>query len=339
MAVIRPLKINEPSGDLQEMTSAEVQLIINEVIRLYANDPGIVLSVTSGPDDGTGWQYKLSTITDNRLQASEAATASFPFPTPGSVSYKAVAYDETLLNMVWRYPFPYKNRAGSAYTGLSYPIFYNDASGYVKAAGWQDMVDTFIKPALQSLSGTTLTPEAAGGTYFISTNTSETDATLVSGDAIAKDTIADITAFQSGSLPEVVDQPENSSTIDYYLHRINAPSEFAYTLPAVIIDNQNFKTIPKNLFQDMMLDLVQYWSVQGASQNIALRYQYGSTAFLNGQGMIARGTGIGDTYASGQIIRQDQNAPNPNATIYYAQSVPDGTATLQTTTYLGIGLL
>ena len=339
MAVIRPLKINEPSGDLQEMTSAEVQLIINEVIRLYANNPGIVLSVTSAPDDGSGFEFKLGTLNDNRLQASEAATASFPFPTPGSVTYKTVAYSETLLDMVWRTGFPYKDRGGSTYSSLSYPIFYNDGSEYIKAAGWQDMVDTFIKPALESLASQSLVPAIAGGTYFISTNTSETDATLVSNNPIARDTIADITAFQSGSLPEVVDQIDNTFTVDYYLHRINAPSEFSYTRPAVMVSDQNFKTIPKTVFQDMMLDLVQYWSVQGASQNIALRYQYGSTAFLNGQGMIARGTGIGDTYASGQIIRQDQNAPNPNATIYYAQSVPDGTATLQTTNYLGIGLL
>lgn len=320
------------------MTSAEVQLIINETIRLYANDPGILLTVTSGSDDGSGFEYKLSTITDNRLQASPAAEAAAPYPTPDSVSYKAVGYAETLLDMTWRTGFPSKDRGGSAYTGLSYPIFYNDASGYVRAAGWQDMVDTFIKPALQSLSGTTLTPEAAGGTYFISTNTSETDATLVSGGAIARDTIADITAFQSGSLPEVVDQPENTSTISYYLHKINAPSEFAYTLPAVMINNQNFKTIPKTVFQEMMLHLVQYWSVQGASQNIALRYQYGTSAFLGGISFNTRGTGINDSYASNQIIRQDQNAPNPNATIYYAQSVPDGVASVQTTTYLGVGL-
>ena len=338
MAVIRPLKINEPSGDLQEMTSAEVQLIINETIRLYANDPGIVLTVTSDSDDGSGFEYKLSTITDNRLQASPAATSGAPFPTPGSVSYKAVAYNETLLDMTWRTGFPSKDRGGSAYTGLSYPIFYNDASGYVKAAGWQDMVDTFIKPALQSLSGTTLTPEAAGGTYFISTNTSETDATLVSGGVIARDTIADITAFQTGSLPEAIDQPENSSTIDFYLHKINAPSEFSYTLPAVMVSNQNFKTIPKTIFQEMMLHLIQWSTMHGASQNLALRYQYGSSAFLSGIGYNTRGTGITDSYASNQIIRQEQDFPDPNGTIYYAQSVPDGVASVQTTSYLGVGI-
>tara|TARA_B100001094_G_C18133235_1_gene773506 strand:+ start:260 stop:1276 length:1017 start_codon:yes stop_codon:yes gene_type:complete len=337
MAVIRPLKINEPGGDLQEMTSAEVQLLINEVIRLYANDPGIELSVTSGSDDGTGYQYKLSTMNDNRLQASDAATASFPYPTPASVSYKTIAYSDTLLNMVWRYPFPYKDRAGSAYVNHSYPIFYNDPSGYVKAAGWQDMVDTFIKPALQSLTSGTLTPEAAGGTYFVSTNTSETDATLVSPNLIARDTIADVTAFSSGSLPEVVDQPLNSSTVDYFLHKINAPAEFSFTLPAVIESN-NIKTMPLSPFREMLLHLVQYWSVWGTSQQISLRYQYGSSSFLTGIGMITRGTGIADSYASNQIIRQDQNAPNPNATIYYAQSVPSGTATVQTTNYLGVGL-
>ena len=339
MAVIRPLKINEPTGDLQEMTSAEVQLLVNEVIRLYANDPGIVLTVTSGPDDGTGWQYKLGAVVDNRLQASPAASSGAPWPTPDAVSYKSVAYTETLLDMIWRYPFPYKDRAGSEYVNHSYPIFYNDPSGYIKAAGWQDMVDTFIKPALQSLAGTTLTPEAAGGTYFISTNTSETDATLVGSGVIARDTVADVNAFQTGSLPEDVDQPLNSFTVDYYLHKINAPAEFSFTLPAVMMADESFKPIPKSVLRPMLLHLVQYWAVQGASQGIALRYQYGSSAFLTGEGMVTRGTGIGDTYTSASILRREQDFPDPNGTIYYAQHVPDGSPSLQTTTYLGVGLL
>ena len=338
MAVIRPLKINKPSGDLQEMTSAEVQLLVNEIIRLYANNPGIELSVTSGSDDGTGWQYKLSSLIDNRLQASDAASSGAPWPTPGVPTYNQISYSETLLNMVWRYPFPYKDRAGSVYLNHSYPIFYNDPSGYIKAAGWQDMVDTFIKPALQSLASGTLTPEAAGGTYFISTNTLETDATLVSSSVIAKDTIADVTAFQTGSLPEVVDQPLNSSTVNYYLHKINAPAEFSFTLPAVMMADKTFKVITKSILREMLLHLVQYWSVQGASQNIALRYQYGTSAFLTGQGMITRGTGIGDTYTSAYILRQEQDFPDPNGTVYYAQNVPDGSPSLQITSFLGVGL-
>lgn len=338
MAVIRPLKINEPGGDLQEMTSAEVQLIINEVIRLYSNDPGIVLSVTSDPDDGTAYQYKLSTIIDYRFQASTAATASSPWPTPNVPAYKAVVYDETLLDMVWRYSFPYKDRAGSAYVNHSYPVYYNDPAGKIQAASWLDMLDTFIRPALESLSGTTLTPTAAGGTYFISTNTSETDATLVSSNPVAKDTIADIAAFASGNLPELIDQPDNSSTINYYLHRINAPSEFTFPLPAVVYDN-NIKTMPLSPFREMLLHLVQYWAVNGGSPyNVALRYQYGSSSFLSGQGYSTRGTGITDTYTQNYTIRYDQNAPNPNATIYYTQNVPTGTPAVQTTTFLGVGL-
>ena len=338
MAVIRPLKINEPDGDLQEMTSAEVQLLVNEVIRLYANDPGIALTVTSGPDDGTGFEYKLGAIVDNRLQASPAATAGAPWPTPAAVSYKSVSYTETLLDMVWRTGFPSKDRAGSEYINHSYPIFYNDSSGSIQAASWVDMVDTFIRPALQSLAGNTLTPEVAGGTYFVSTNTSETDATLIGSGVIARDTVADVNAFQTGSLPEDVDQPLNSFTIEYYLHKINAPAEFSFTLPAVMMADESFKVIPKSVLRPMLLHLVQYWAVHGASQGIALRYQYGSSTFLAGEGMVTRGTGIGDTYTSASILRREQDFPDPNGTVYYAQHVPDGSPSLQTTTFLGVGL-
>ena len=83
MAVIRPLKLSA-SGDLIEMSSGEVQLLINEAIRLYGTAPGIELLYDQGSDDGTGFQYKLAAITENRLQASPLATGSSPWPTPAA---------------------------------------------------------------------------------------------------------------------------------------------------------------------------------------------------------------------------------------------------------------
>ena len=336
MAVIRPLIVNENSGDLYSMTAGQVQDLINEVIRLYAIDPAIELSVTSGPDDGTIYQYKLSTITDTRFQASPNATGPAPWPTPDVPVHKLIGYDETLLDMKWKYAFPYKDRAGSIYAGHSYPIYYSDSQNKVQAASLLDMVDTFIRPAFESISGNTLTPEAAGGSYFISTNTSESNATLVSSNPIYKDTISDIAAFASGNLPEDIDQPLNSATIDYFLHKINAPSANYFQLPAVLLDNNNVKAIPREYFREMMTHLLQYMAAMGsATYGVALRYQYGTAAFLSGQNMNTRGTGMTDTYTSSYTRRYEQ--PYGGAT-YYSQNVPTGTPAVQTTRYLGVGL-
>ena len=105
------------------MSSGEVQLLINEAIRLYGTAPGIELLYDQGSDDGTGFQYKLAAIIENRLQASPLASGSTPWPTPEASTYVATSYDAMLLNMTWRTAFPYTNRAGTSYVNQSYPIY------------------------------------------------------------------------------------------------------------------------------------------------------------------------------------------------------------------------
>ena len=333
MAVIRPLKLSA-SGDLIEMSSGEVQLLINDAIRLYGTAPGIELSYDQGSDDGSGFQYKLAAITENRLQASPLASGSSPWPTPAASTYVTTSYDSMLLNMTWRTPFPYKDRAGSSYVNQSYPIYYH-ADGIVKAASWVDIKDTIIAPALTSLASSAITPAAAAGTYFVSTNTSETDATLVSPNPIAKDTQADIADFATGSLPETQDQPDNSLTVDYYLHRVNVPAEVPFIVPAVTLDPEHsINTMSRSVYQDMILHLMQWFAVWGASYNLALRYQTGTLAYLTSIGYNTKGSGMTDTYTSTYTQRYEQ----PNSSTYYSQNVPSGTPSVQTINYLGVGL-
>lgn len=332
MAVIRPLKLNA-SGDLVEMSSGEVQLLINDAIRLYGNAPGVELSYEPGVASGS-FQYKLSPIIENRLQASPLASGGSPWPSPSAASYVTTSYDNILSNLSWQTPFPYKNRAGSSYVNQSYPIYYH-SNGIVKAASWVDIKDTIIKPAVESLASSAITPAAAAGTYFITTNTSETDATLVSPNPIAKDTQADIAAFAVGSLPETQDQPENSLTIDYFLHRVNAAAEVPITVPAVLTEpGPSIKTMSKSVYQEMILHLMQYWTAWGSSYDLALRYQVASQSFLNSNGYVTRGSGVTDTYTTSYIQRYEQ----PNSSTYYSQNVPTGTPSVQTTRYLGVGL-
>jgi len=342
MPVRRPLK--RDGSDLRAMTSAEVTAIIDEIIRLYGNDPGVTLEVTEDAPDGTVYEFKLGTLIDRRLQAGAASSQSTKFSAipsgiPAAATYISVNYIRMLSELQWRSGFPYKDRSGSTYANHSYPLFYDEDSNYIKAMSWVDIRDTFIQPAIERLTTGTTVPADNAGTYFVSTSQSETDATLVSTTPIAIDTVADISAFGAGSLPEALDQPSSVQT-EFYLHRVNNPDPASFTLPVVQWGgNDDIKTISKSIFQDMLSDLIKYWSVDPSnSWDYALRYQIGTSGYLSGLGWNTRGTGITDTYTLTYTERQDQNLPNPNATVYYAQNVPTGTPGVNSTYYLGIGV-
>ena len=322
------------------MTSAEVTQIIDECIRLYGNNPGISLTVTADSAVGA-YEAKLGAIVDRRLPAGVANISASPNPSPGAApAFVEVNYVNTLQRYEYgSTDFPYKKRSTSSYQNYSYPLFYNDSSNYLRAMSWVDAYDTFISPALTRLASGTTTPAENAGTYFVSTATSETDATLVSSTPIAKDTISDVSEFATGDLPEVEDQPDAAET-SWYLHRINAAAEGSVPLPVTMFgSNDDFKTLDKPKFRDMLLDLMQYWAYDPAnSTNTSIRYQYGTSAFLTGQGMNQRGSGITDTYTTTYSERTGQDVPDPNGTEYYSQQVPTGTASVQSTNYLGIGL-
>ena len=352
MAVVRPMK--RVGSDLRAMTSAEVTQIIDECIRLYGNNPGVSLTVTPDAISDPLIEQKLATLIDRRLPAGPVSTSSSPGPTPGTApSHLSVNYINTLQRYEWGVTnsnsFPHKNRSSSSYQNYSYPVHYNPAAapdGAIQAMSWVDMYDTFIEPALTRLATGTTTPAENAGTYFVSTATSETDATLVSSTPVAKDTISDYAAFAAGDLPEVEDQPDAAET-SFYLHRVNSAAEGPVPLPLTLFENergqygiqQDFKTLDKPKFRDMLLDLMQYWAYDPANvYNTAIRYQYGNATYLSGLNMNQRGTGVTDTYTINYYERTGQDAPNPNATAYYSQQVPTGTPTVQSTNFLGIGL-
>ena len=340
MEVYRPLK--RVGSDIQVMTEAEYNLIIDEVIRLYGTDPGVQLSVTSDAASGA-YESKLGTLIEYRLQAGSAISRSSPYSNPAGApvpTYLPVSYGLTLQTLAWQSSFPYKDRPGSVYANHSHPVQYYGPGNSIQPGSWYSFYETFIAPALTRLAtGTSISSGEHAGTYFISTSLAVADATLVSTTPVFTDTVSDYSAFASGSLPEATDQPDATVT-RFFLHRVNPPTQADFPLPLVLWGPVNqLKTIDRSVFQQMLLDFVRYWAVDYSNlTSTAIRYQYGSSSYLTTNGLVSRGTGLTDTYTSTYTERLDQNAPNPNATVYYAQNVPTATATVQTTKYLGIGL-
>ena len=181
MAVRSPLK--NDSGNLKEMTSAEVNAIVDQIVYQYSLNPSVSLSVV-----GSGGS--LGSISDTRLQAGAMSTHDSSFPseaTTGEPSVVTVTYDKVSQSIASVSP--------TADTGKTWPAFYN-ASGHVQAMSLQDVKDTFLHPAIDLLvAGTTTTQQA--GTYHITTSASSTGSTEVSGSntPIYQDSRADTTAY------------------------------------------------------------------------------------------------------------------------------------------------
>ena len=77
MAVRTPLK--NDSGNVKEMSSAEVDQIVDQIVYQYSLNPSVALSVV-----GSGGS--LGTITDTRLQAGAASTSTTAFPSEATTA-------------------------------------------------------------------------------------------------------------------------------------------------------------------------------------------------------------------------------------------------------------
>ena len=171
MAVRSPLK--NDSGNLKEMSSAEVNSIVDQIIYQYSLNPSVSLSVV-----GSGGN--IGTISDTRLQAGAMSTDASAFPseaTTAEPSVVTVTYDK--INQT------YASVSPTTDTGKTFPAYMN-ASGHIQAMSLQDVKDTFLHPAIDLLvAGTTTTQQA--GTYHITTSTSSSGSTLVSSTPVFLD--------------------------------------------------------------------------------------------------------------------------------------------------------
>src|SRR5210317_1174791 len=217
MAVRTPLK--NDSGNVKEMSSAEVDQIIDQIVYQYSLNPSVALSVV-----GSGGS--LGTITDTRLEAGSSSTSTTAFPSEAttqepqvvSVSYSKI--DSSTASVT-----------PTTDTGKTWPVYYT-TGGHIQAMSLQDVKDTFLHPAIDLLTAATTTTQQAG-TYFISSTSSVAGATEVSGTAtpIFLNTRADTTLYTAGGIGETLDQL--TTITNYYLHRVNGSSN-TYTEPYLL---------------------------------------------------------------------------------------------------------
>ena len=299
MAVRTPL-IND-SGNIKEMTSTQVDEIVDQVVYQYSLNPGVTLSVV-----GSGGN--LSAISDTRLQAGAASTSATAFPNEATT-----AEPSTVTVNYQRLNSANASLTPTADTGKTWPAYYN-SSGQIQAMNLQDVKDTFLHPAIDLLtSGSTTTQQA--GTYTIATSTSLAGATNVSGTPIFSDTRADTSAYTAGGIGETLDQP--TTITNYYLHQIDG-SNTSYTAPFFINASNHLQEFDTTTFNSLLQEWIRY-TAASSTDGYAISYSIGTSGSGN-----TRGSGIVDTKLNGSGNYQQRFV---NADDYRAQEFPNGTPT------------
>ncbi len=311
MAVRSPIK--NDSGNVKEMTSAEVDQIVDQVVYQYSLNPSVSLSVV-----GSGGS--LGTITDTRLQAGAMSQTNSSFPTEGDTaepSIVTVNYDKISQAIASVSP--------TADSGKTFPAYYN-AGGNIQAMSLQDVKDTFLHPAIDLLTAATTTSQQAG-TYHISTASGVSGSTIVSGTPVYLDTRADTSAYTNAGLEdaagEQLDQP--TTITNFYLQQIDG-SDTSYTNPFFINAGNNLQEFNATTFKSLMQGWIRQ-TAAASSDGYKLDYNLGASG--SGQ---TRGSGMSDTRLNGSGNYQTRQVSDD----YRAQEFPDGTPTSINTYYLRI---
>ena len=188
MAIRAPLYYD--AGDLKEMNSGEVDQIIAQVIYQYSLAPSVALSrVNSGGSVGT--------ITDTRQQAGAMSTHNSSFPSeattaePSTVTISYDTIDQTVTS-----------GSAPADTGKTWPC-YRTATNDIQPMTLDDVKDTFLHPAINLLTSSSLTTSQAG-TYHINSSSSVSGSTRVSATPVFINTQADTSAYSAGVLQKTI---------------------------------------------------------------------------------------------------------------------------------------
>ena len=308
MAIRNPLK--NDSGNVKEMTTAEVNQIIDQIIYQYSLNPSVALSVVASGGS-------LGTITDTRLQAGAYSTSTTAFPseaTTAEPSVVTVSYSKINQTVATVSP--------TVDSGRTWPVYYN-TSGHIQAMSLQDVKDTFLHPAINLLTASTTTTQQAG-TYFISSSSSVAGSTLVSSTPVFSDTRADTSLYTAGSIPEALDQPTNVT--NYYLHSVNG-SNTSYSVPFYVNASNHLQEYASATFETLLQEWIRY-TAASSIDGYKITYNLGTSGSGN-----TRGSGMGDTRLNGSGNYQTLYV---NTDDYRAQEFPDGTATTINTYYLRI---
>ena len=295
---------NDGSDNTQEFTAAQNTTNQSQAIYQYSTAPSVTLAVSSSNSIGTR--------ADTRLQAGSGTTHVSSFQTPASTNTVTVNYTNIGQNVA-------TVTDPSDTNNVAYPVYYDGTN--VVSMSKTDFQDTFIKPAITTMVQTTATGADQAGTYTISTGTSLSDHTNISGTAIFLNTTANTGAYTAAGLFETQDQP--TTVTSYYLHRRNGSDNIgSCTVPMFADTSGNLETYTNAEWGTLLKNEIK--RVAASLGGYQIRYLTDTTSTYY------RGTGMADTKFNDSTLLQQEAGTDD----YRTQFVPSGSTTTINTYYL-----
>ena len=310
MTVRAPLKYVN-TGELREMSTAEVTAWVDHICYLYGGSPSVTLTVD------TGSAQNLQAMSDTRLKAGAASQNSSAFVAEGSTAEPAtvtVTYDRVAQT--------YASVTPTSDSGTTWPVYFDSSSKSIIAMPLADIKDTFLHPAIDKLI-TASESDTTAGTFTITTSsTAATGYTNISTDAVFTDTRADTSAYAASGIPETLDQP--TTITNFFLHRRNQGSDGFGSLATPLIIADSGQTLTAQTTEGVIEGLFLEWIRETASESgdgYQIVYSVGTS------GGNTRGTAMVDTKLNGSGNYQTRQVADD----YRSQEFPNGSpATIAT---------
>jgi len=303
------------SGNLIEMSSAQLLEWQRKAISMYAGNPSVTCSQVSS--SGT----ISPQMDDTRFKSSAAAQQNSSHPGSGSLATTTTSFDRISQSIT--------NPSVLSDTGKSFPVYY-DGSGSIQAMSLTDFLDTFIKPAIVLMCASSEANTGDfGGCFSISTSsTAASGFTNISTTAVFIDTRADTGSYSSGQIGTAGSYQDHSSTItSYFLNRQDATAISPSQNLLYIDGDNNLKEYATSGDDaaDITDVLEQFMRDLAASDDSAsahnIRYN------INGSGQ-TRGTSMVDTKLNGSGTETNRFVGGDD---YRSQKFPNGSnATIST---------
>lgn len=326
MAVRTPLYWD--GTGLAEMTAAMITDCVDEMIRQHGINPAVTCTFTAG----TG---NLAAMDDTRLISGASGTDVTNFDTEaetGEPSTITVSYDNISTGSATvSTPVDTSN--------IAFPVFYDGTAGAIQSMSLQDMLDTFVDPALARMVtdgySSTNSVDHHDGMFFIGTvQDTYTHLFAVDTNPVYTNTIADTASFLAANIGTAGTTQDFPTTVqNYYLKKYKrdhaAGSTYIGPTTPMQIVGSDLQAYTQANFSSILQDAIRHATVNVAGKTL----QYTVVSSLTGTAM---GTGMADTKLDGSGNYQTLFV---GANDYRAQEFPDGTATTQTTYYLQAALV
>lgn len=233
MAVRSPLYYTD-SGNLKEFNIIELNDIYAAAKKSFLANPAVQLTVQgSGGNLGNlSETHVIASAVTNNVRRFSNNDGSLGNISTTTVNYSRI--EQTVTNpTAGQGSNPFDLTFLKNQLGTNWPVYhrFSNPSGGQKAGGdnqdssefipftSQDFLDTFAKPVLQQIAGQNMSTFEPLYIIHDATTIGNPRYSLVSGTPVYTDNTANISAFNSGGLPEP--QTQNVVVNNYYLYKLN----------------------------------------------------------------------------------------------------------------------